>query len=73
MTVQEYLATPWWKKFGKRVMRNPFALLLIGSLIVFVIVVRIPSLKGKREVASVWWTNLALAVVIPLMGFIFGW
>lgn len=54
-------------------MRNPFALLLIGPLIVFVIVERIPSSKGKREIASVWWTNLAVTVVIPLMGFIFGW
>jgi len=73
MTVQEYLDAPWWKKFGYRVMRNPFALLLIGPLLVFVIGERIPSAKGKREIASVWWTNLALAVFIPLMGFTFGW
>lgn len=73
MTVQEYLDAPWWKKFGYRVMRNPFALLLIGPMLVFVVSERIPPAKGKREIASVWWTNLALAVIIPVMGFAFGW
>jgi acyl-lipid omega-6 desaturase (Delta-12 desaturase) len=73
MTVQEYLDAPWWKKFGYRVMRNPIALLLIGPLLMFVIAERIPPAKGKREIASVWWTNLALAVIIPIMGLTFGW
>ncbi len=73
MTVQEYLDAPWWKKTGYRVMRNPFAMLLLGPLLVFIIGERIPPSKGKREIASVWWTNLALVAVIPLMGFLFGW
>lgn len=73
MTVQEYLDSPRWKRFGYRVMRNPFAMLLIGPLIVFVIGERIPPAKGRREIASVWWTNLALAVIIPVMGLTFGW
>ena len=73
MTLQEYLDAPWWKKFGYRVMRNPFAMLLIGPLIVFVIGERIPPAKGRREIASVWWTNLALALIIPAMGLTFGW
>jgi omega-6 fatty acid desaturase (delta-12 desaturase) len=73
MTVQEYLNAPWWKKLGYRVMRNPFALFIIGPLLVFVIVERIPPAKGKREIASVWWTNLALAVIVTVMILIFGW
>lgn len=73
MTVQEYLDAPWWKKVGYRVMRNPFALFIIGPLLVFVIMERIPPAKGKREIASVWWTNLALAVIITIMILIFGW
>jgi len=73
MTVQEYLDAPWWKKVGYRVMRNPIALLLVGPLLVFVVAERIPPAKGKREIASVWWTNLALAVIIPVMGLTFGW
>jgi omega-6 fatty acid desaturase (delta-12 desaturase) len=73
MTVQEYLASPWWKRLGYRVMRNPFAMFLIGPTLVFVIGERIPPKQGKREIASVWWTNLALAIIIPVMGFAFGW
>lgn len=73
MTLQEYLEASWWRKFGYRVTRNPFAMLLIGPLIVFVIGERIPPARGKREIASVWWTNLALAVIIPVMGLTFGW
>ena len=73
MTVQEYLDSPWWKKIGYRVMRNPFAMLLIGPMLVFVVTERIPPSKGRREIASVWWTNLALAILIPLLGFTFGW
>jgi omega-6 fatty acid desaturase (delta-12 desaturase) len=73
MTVQEYLDAPWWKKIGYRVMRNPIALLLVGPLLLFVVAERIPPAKGKREIASVWWTNLALAVIIPVMGLTFGW
>src|SRR5574338_1566219 len=68
MTVEEYLAAPWWKKAGYRIMRNPFALLGVGPLLVFVITQRIPlPSQGRREKASVWWTNIALAVIAALM------
>jgi len=73
MTVKEYLAAPWWKKFGYRVMRQPIFMFFFGSLIVFVITQRIPTGKGKRENASVWWTNLALAGLITGMCLLFGW
>jgi omega-6 fatty acid desaturase (delta-12 desaturase) len=73
MTVQEYLDVSWWRKFGYRVMRNPIAMFLVGPLLIFVIVERIPPAKGKREIASVWWTNLALAVIVTVMGLAFGW
>jgi len=73
MTVKEYLAAPWWKKFGYRVMRQPIFMFFFGSLIVFVITQRIPSGNGKRENASVWWTNLALAGLITGMCLLFGW
>ena len=73
MTVEEYLAAPWWKRFGYRVMRNPIAMFIFGSLIVFVITQRIPHGNGKREEASVWWTNLALACIAVSLSLIFGW
>lgn len=73
MTVREYLDAPWWKKVSYRVMRNPFAMFLIGAPLIFAIVERIPTAGGKRETASVWWTNLALAVIITVMILLFGW
>ena len=73
MTVQEYLEAPWWKKFGYRVMRQPGFMFIFGSLIVFVITQRIPPKRGKRAITSVWMMNLALAIWVTLMSFIFGW
>lgn len=74
MTVEEYRAAPWWKKLGYRVMRNPIALFIIGPPIVFAIAQRFPSREDSRRArASVWWTNLALAALIALMVWAFGW
>ncbi|HEY5901015.1 MAG TPA: fatty acid desaturase [Anaerolineales bacterium] len=73
MTVREYMAAPWWKRFGYRVMRNPIAMFAFGSLLVFVVVQRIPHGTGRRERASIWWTNLALACIAALLSLIFGW
>lgn len=73
-TVEEYLEAPLWKKIGYRIMRNPLILFTIGAVIVFAFVQRVPlASQGKRERASVWWTNLALAVMIGLLTWTFGW
>lgn len=73
MTVKEYLDAPWWKKISYRVMRNPIAMFVFGSVIMFAFVQRIPRKNGKREQASVWWTNLALAALITALCLSFGW
>jgi omega-6 fatty acid desaturase (delta-12 desaturase) len=74
MTVREYLASPWWMKTGYRIMRNPFFLFGIAPLAVFLLTQRIPVAKqGKRERASIWWTNLALIVVFGLLCWLLGW
>ncbi|MGE5252156.1 MAG: fatty acid desaturase [Bacteroidota bacterium] len=73
MTVDEYRAAPWWKRFGYRVMRNPIALLLFGPVLVFVILQRFPQKNGRREQASVWWTDLALVCIGAALSVVFGW
>ncbi len=74
MTVEEYLAAPWWKKIAYRIMRNPFFLLVVGPPLVFAVVQRFPARKdGRRERASVWWTNLALALLIGALVYLVGW
>ncbi len=74
MTVEEYLAAPWYKKFGYRIMRNPMILFTIGSFIVFVVTHRfwMPG-AGKRERSSVIWTNLALVGVVGWLMILIGW
>src|SRR6202142_246215 len=74
MTVKEYLEAPWWKKLGYRLMRNPFNMFVVGPLLVFVVVNRLPAPNlGKRELASVWWPNLALTVIIGGLCWLIGW
>jgi acyl-lipid omega-6 desaturase (Delta-12 desaturase) len=73
LTVQEYLALPWFKKIGYRVYRNPFVMFALGPTFVFLIGHRIPSPKvGKLERRGVWWTNLALAGILTGLSLLIG-
>jgi omega-6 fatty acid desaturase (delta-12 desaturase) len=74
MTVEEYLAAPWYKKAGYRIMRSPMILFTVGATIVFAITHRFwrPG-AGKRERSSVVWTNIALAAVIGWIMLEIGW
>ncbi|MFT3890683.1 MAG: fatty acid desaturase [Anaerolineales bacterium] len=74
MTVEEYLAAPWYKKIGYRIMRSPFILFTVGAVIVFAITHRFfEKESGKRERSSVIWTNIALAAVIGWLVIEIGW
>jgi omega-6 fatty acid desaturase (delta-12 desaturase) len=65
LTVDEYLAAPWWTRAAYRVFRNPFFLFGIAPAVNFLILTRFPIggergwRNGERE--SVLYTNLALA------------
>jgi len=74
MTVEEYLASPWWKKIGYRIMRSPMILFTIGATIVFTITHRFwrPG-SGRRERSSVVWTDIALAAFIGAIMLQIGW
>jgi len=73
MTVEEYLAAPWWKKAGYRIMRNPLIMFTIGALIVFLITHRFQRTGGPRERSSVVWTNLTLVAFIGWTIYHIGW
>ncbi len=74
MTVKEYLEAPWWKKTAYRIFRNPLIMFSFGSFLKFAVFQRFPGKDdGKRERASVWWTDLALAGLIGLLILGFGW
>jgi len=74
MTVEEYIAAPWHKKVGYRVLRNPLFLFTISSFLVFVVFHRFwGGEAGKREKNSVIWTNIAIAAVYGLIIYAIGW
>lgn len=73
-TVEEYNSKPWYARLGYRLMRHPVILLTVVPFYVFAISHRfwLPN-AGKRERASVIYSNLALAVVIALVIWLVGW
>ncbi|MCU0488484.1 MAG: fatty acid desaturase [Anaerolineales bacterium] len=74
LTVEEYLALPWWKRIGYRIMRNPLILFTIGSFLVFTVFQRFYGKDtGRRERISVLGTNLALAGMIASLSALIGW
>ncbi|HEY5982323.1 MAG TPA: fatty acid desaturase [Anaerolineales bacterium] len=73
MTAEEFVKAKWYIKVAYAVMRDPVAMFLIGSPLMFVLMERLPLAKGTRERTSVWWTNLAVVLLVLAMGFGFGW
>ncbi len=74
MTVKEYMAAPWWKKAAYKITRNPILMFTIGSFLVFTAIQRFPGPRdGRKERASVWWTDLALAALVGLLIWLLGW
>lgn len=74
MTVEEYIAAPWYVKVGYRIMRNPLILFTVGAVIVFTLTHRFFERDaGKREKSSVIWTNIALAAVVGWLVLEIGW
>lgn len=73
MTVQEYLESSRWQKIAYRIARNPIILFVVAPFVLFLGMHRF-SRKGApdREVRSVRNTNVALFVMICVMGSIFG-
>lgn len=73
MTVAEYEAASLPKRFGYRFVRNPFVLLLIAPLFLFLVLERFPRKNAPRaERVATWWTNLALVGLVAGMCAIFG-
>nr|WP_256372992.1 fatty acid desaturase [Pseudoruegeria sp. HB172150] len=53
MTVDEYLAAPWWKKLGYRFYRSFFLLFLVGPTLLYVIRYRFPRNALKSGIGDV--------------------
>ncbi len=74
MTVDEYLASPRWRRLVYRGSRNPIFLLVLAPFLLFIVRERWPSANANaRERLSVWGMNLAIAAMVGTMSWIFGW
>jgi len=61
LTVEEYLQSSRWKRFGYRLARNPFILFLVVPFYIFVVAQRLHSgIAPPAERRSVYLTNLAV-------------
>jgi acyl-lipid omega-6 desaturase (Delta-12 desaturase) len=73
MTVREYLAASRYRRFAYRLARNPIVLFVIGPLVLFLFLQRVPDQKaGVRERHSVWWMNVALLLVGAAVSMVLG-
>jgi omega-6 fatty acid desaturase (delta-12 desaturase) len=73
MTVEEFKASPWWRKMFYTVYRNPLVMFVIAPVLMFVVMHRFPNPEfGRREKFSVWFTNAALAAIVSVAAMTMG-
>jgi omega-6 fatty acid desaturase (delta-12 desaturase) len=74
LTVGEYRARSWWGRVGYRLFRNPLVMFGLGPFWVVLIGPRLvtPGMRPRLR-RSVLATDLALAVVIGGLCWLFGW
>lgn len=73
LTVEEYLAAPWFKRIVYRLFRNPLVLFGIIPLFLFAVVNRFPSPgAGKRERRSVMLNNAGIVGIVFAMSLMIG-
>jgi omega-6 fatty acid desaturase (delta-12 desaturase) len=76
LTYDEYHTMPFWKRMAYRMYRNPFMIFVIGPVIDFVILQRLPGVNASekaREKNSVVITNLFLLGMFLVMSWAIGW
>lgn len=74
LTVDEYVASPLWRRIAYRIYRNPVIMLGVGPFFVFVIQYRF-NVKGakRKERLNTYLTNVLIVGLYTLMCWAIGW
>lgn len=74
LTVNEYLAAPWWRRLAYRIYRHPLVMFGIGPFAIFLIAYRF-NRKGakRRERMNTYLTNFCIAALYALLCRAIGW
>ncbi|RXJ00354.1 fatty acid desaturase [Anaerobacillus alkaliphilus] len=74
LTVEEYKAASLWKKISYRVYRNPFVMLIIGPVAIFLLEYRFNRKGAKRkERINTYVTNVSIVALYSIMCWLVGW
>jgi omega-6 fatty acid desaturase (delta-12 desaturase) len=74
LTVAEYRASSWRRRFGYRLFRNPLVMFGLGPVYALLVQPRLVSRSARRRIRrSVMATNAALAVLVGVMCWAVGW
>ncbi|GIP59663.1 fatty acid desaturase [Paenibacillus sp. FSL W8-0186] len=74
LTIDEYMAASAWTKFVYRMYRNPFMMLVIGPIYIFLVAYRFNRKDARRkERISTYVTNVALVGLYGLLIWAIGW
>ncbi len=74
LTLDEYYESRWAGKLGYRLFRNPLVMFGLGPIYMFLISHRLALPKyGKKETASVIYTNLGILALAVGLSLLIGW
>ncbi|WP_232698118.1 fatty acid desaturase [Brevibacillus daliensis] len=74
LTVDEYVALPFFKRMYYRIYRNPFVMFFIGPIYIFLIDYRFNRRQaGMKERLNTYITNLGIIGIAVLLSWLLGW
>ena len=74
LTVAEYRASPWRRRLGYRLFRNPVVMFGIGPIYALLVEPRLVSRSARARIKrSVIGTNAVLALAVAALCWTFGW
>jgi omega-6 fatty acid desaturase (delta-12 desaturase) len=74
LTVAEYRSSPWRRRLGYRLFRNPLVMFGLGPLYALLVQPRLVSRSARPRIRrSVMATNIALAALVGALCWLVGW